>query len=98
MSGGISIIMTKTTVVLNLPQELERGLAELVQTACCFDSKIHLSYGSKRVNAKSIMGVLSLQVPEGDTINIVANGKDEKEAIAALEKLASTGSIPSEIL
>ena len=44
------------------------------------------------------MGVLSLQVPEGDTINIVANGKDEKEAIAALEKLASTGSIPSEIL
>ena len=71
----------------------------IVNAASSFPCEVWLeNEEGMNVNAKSIMGVLSLQVPEGDTINIVANGKDEKEAIAALEKLASTGSIPSEIL
>jgi phosphotransferase system HPr (HPr) family protein len=47
--------------------------------------------GNKKINAKSIMGVISLCINKGESICVVANGKDEKEAVAALEKLANTG-------
>ncbi|MBQ4289214.1 MAG: HPr family phosphocarrier protein [Clostridia bacterium] len=86
-------------LTINIPGGLKsKGAAMMTHVAGHFESQILIESEYKKINAKSIMGVLSLQVPEGDTINIVANGKDEKEAIAALEKLASTGSIPSEIL
>ncbi len=58
----------------------------LVQTASKFDSEIHLSYKEKKVNLKSIMGVMSLGVGKGANITISAEGSDEDEALQSLEE------------
>jgi phosphocarrier protein len=64
----------------------------LVQTASKFNSDINLEYNGKTVNLKSIMGVMSLGVPKGAQIKIVAEGTDAAEAMAALtETLAKEG-------
>lgn len=68
-----------------------RGAAMFVSVAGKFESQILIEQENKKINAKSIMGVLSLGVQEGETITVVANGKDEKEAVEALERLATTG-------
>ncbi len=67
---------------------LKSKLASLfVQTASRFESQILIECGNKKVNAKSIMGVLSLGIPCGGSIYVLANGKDEKAALSALEEL-----------
>ncbi|TFE03674.1 phosphocarrier protein HPr [Jeotgalibacillus sp. R-1-5s-1] len=58
----------------------------LVQTASKFDSDIQLEYKGKKVNLKSIMGVMSLGVGQGAEIVIYADGSDEAEALASLEE------------
>ncbi|MFD2443322.1 phosphocarrier protein HPr [Bacillus sp. CGMCC 1.16607] len=58
----------------------------LVQTASKFDSEIYLSYKDKKVNLKSIMGVMSLGVGQGADITISAEGSDEAEAVNSLEE------------
>lgn len=64
--------------------------AMFVQVAGRFSSRIFVEKGNKKINAKSIMGVLSLGVRQGEKIYIFANGDDEEEAISALEKLVNT--------
>lgn len=64
--------------------------AMFVQVAGGFASQIFVEKGNKKINAKSIMGVLSLGVKQGDAIYVFANGKDEEAAIAAIEKLVTT--------
>lgn len=59
--------------------------AAIVQIAGKFSSKILIEKGNKKINAKSIMGVLSLGVKIGDEILVVADGDDEKDAIEAIE-------------
>jgi phosphotransferase system HPr (HPr) family protein len=61
--------------------------AAIVQVAAKFNSKILIEKGNKKINAKSIMGVLSLAVKSGDEIFIVADGKDENDALAAIENV-----------
>jgi phosphocarrier protein len=56
----------------------------LVQAASKFDSDINLEYKGKKVNLKSIMGVMSLGVGQGADITISAVGGDEQEALASL--------------
>ncbi|MCK1976542.1 phosphocarrier protein HPr [Jeotgalicoccus huakuii] len=64
----------------------------LVQTATKFESDIELEYNSKKVNLKSIMGVMSLGVGKGAEVTIYTDGKDEEEAIEAIsETLSSEG-------
>lgn len=58
----------------------------LVQAASKFDSDIHLEYKGKKVNLKSIMGVMSLGVGQGADITISAEGSDEQDALNALEE------------
>jgi phosphocarrier protein HPr len=58
----------------------------LVQTASKFDSEISLEYKGKKVNLKSIMGVMSLGVGQGADINITAEGSDAGEALRSLEE------------
>ena len=58
----------------------------LVQTASKFDSEINLEYKGKKVNLKSIMGVMSLGVGQGAEITITAEGSDEEEALNSLEE------------
>ncbi|MGK0577349.1 phosphocarrier protein HPr [Macrococcus capreoli] len=61
-----------------------RPATMLVQTASKFESHIQLEYNAKKVNLKSIMGVMSLGVGKDAEITIYAEGSDEKEAIAAI--------------
>ncbi|RDI47658.1 phosphocarrier protein HPr [Falsibacillus pallidus] len=58
----------------------------LVQTASKFNSEIHLEYKGKKVNLKSIMGVMSLGVGKDAEITIIAEGNDEQDALNSLEE------------
>ena len=64
-----------------------RPAALLVQTANTFDSQIFLEKDSERINGKSIMGIITLGATYRTEINIIAEGKDEKEAVEAIAKL-----------
>jgi catabolite repression HPr-like protein len=61
-----------------------RPAALFVQEANRFSSDIFLEKDGKKVNAKSIMGLMSLAVSSGTEINIIADGDDEQDAIGAL--------------
>ena len=58
----------------------------LVQAAGKFNSEINLEYKEKKVNLKSIMGVMSLGIGSGSDITITAEGSDEQEALNAIEE------------
>ena len=60
-----------------------------IQKANEFKSGIWVEKEERRVNAKSLLGVLSLGITKGTTITLLADGSDEKEAIAALSELVS---------
>ena len=82
--------MTKKSVVIGLLNGFEATpIALLVQTATKFSSSIYLTTEDKRVNAKSIMGLMSLRLLNGDSIVLEADGDDEEKAIAEMEKFIS---------
>ena len=64
-----------------------RASAKLTQLAGSFESEIWLSRSGRRVNAKSIMGVMMLAAGIGSTVKIEAEGKDADKALAALLQL-----------
>ena len=64
-----------------------RPVAVLVQVASQYDSSIYIQVGEgKRVNAKSIMGMMSLGLGQGAVVTVVADGADEQLAIEEIEK------------
>ena len=78
--------MISKNITISIPSGLEaRPIALLVQKASQFSSKVYLEMGTKRVNAKSIMGVMSLALINGTEVVIDVEGPDEEEAIASLE-------------
>jgi catabolite repression HPr-like protein len=60
-----------------------------VQRASQHESRIYIEIGDKRVNAKSIMGMMSLVLDNGETLTVSADGADEKEAVVDLEQFLS---------
>lgn len=64
-----------------------RASSKLTQLASQFICEIWLSKNGRRVNAKSIMGVMMLAAAKGSTILIESDGQDEKEALLALKTL-----------
>ena len=58
-----------------------------VQKANEFESNIWLESGSRKMNAKSLLGIMSLGIVTGATVNLIANGSDAEEAVNALEAL-----------
>jgi phosphocarrier protein len=68
-----------------------RAAARFVHTASAFASRIRVASGSREMDGKSIMGLLLLAAAQGTTITIVADGVDEGDAIAALQKLVEGG-------
>ena len=77
----------KKSVVVKMQQDFEaRPIANLVQVANRYESKIYLEHGDSRVNAKSIMGRMSLALLNGEEILVDAEGADEAEAVAAIEE------------
>ena len=78
-------------VVVNKLGLHARPSARLTALASKFESEIWLTKNTRRVNAKSIMGVMMLAAARGSTLLIEASGPDEKEAVAALQQLIGTG-------
>lgn len=69
-----------------------RPASALVAAISKFQSEITLEFQGKKVNLKSILGVMSLGVPSGSTVTIAADGADEEEAMATIgEKLKDEG-------
>lgn len=64
-----------------------RASSKLTQTASQFGSEIWVEKSGRRVNAKSIMGVMMLAAGKGSTITLEADGTDESAAISALQTL-----------
>jgi phosphocarrier protein len=67
-----------------------RPSALLVQTTKNFQSNIFIEKGSDRINAKSIMGIITLGAAYGTELKIIAEGPDENEAVSAIVKLFET--------
>lgn len=61
-----------------------------IQKANEFKSSIWVEKEERRVNAKSLLGVLSLGITRGTSINVIADGIDEKEAVDALAVLVES--------
>ena len=79
--------MLTKSIVVNRPRGLEaRPIAELVQVASKYESSVYLEHASRRVNAKSIMGMLSINLLDGQEIAVSAVGPDEKEALEEIRK------------
>jgi phosphocarrier protein len=68
-----------------------RPSAKLTQLASSFKSQVHMARNGRRINAKSIMGVMMLAAAKGSTITLETDGEDELEAIDALSGLISSG-------
>ena len=84
---GMEDIMKKS-VVVNMQNDMEaRPIALLVQKANQFSSRIYMeSADNKRVNVKSIMGMMNMALLNDEEVVIDAEGEDEQEAIAAIEE------------
>jgi phosphocarrier protein len=68
-----------------------RPSAQLTQTAGKFRSEVWIAKNGRRVNAKSIMGVLMLAAGKGAIVTVDADGPDESEALAAVGALIESG-------
>ena len=76
----------KEIIVSNVSEQHKNTIAELVQVACRFDSNITLESNNRKINAKSIMGIMAFNPSSGMKVDIVAEGSDEEEALVAMEK------------
>ncbi len=82
--------MTKQSVVVKLKTGLHaRPAALFVQEANKFTSEVFVEKNEKKVNAKSIMGIMSLAISSGTEIYISADGADADQAVNALVALVS---------
>ena len=82
--------MKKKSITIELENGLEaRPIAMLVQVASRYESSIYIETGDKKVNAKSIMGMMTLILSAGDTITVSADGKDEDEALEGIDEYLS---------
>jgi len=80
-------VRKQTVTIVNKLGLHARASAKLTQAAAKFPCGVHLSRNGKRVNAKSIMGVMMLAAGIGSTVEIETEGPQEEEAMAALVKL-----------
>ena len=82
--------MIKKAITVKLNKDLDaRPIALLVQEASQYDSQIYIEVENKKINAKSIMGMMSLKLAGGDALTVVADGKDEEVAVNGIENFLS---------
>ena len=83
--------MIQKSIQIKLETGLEaRPVAMHVQVASQFESTVYLGSDNKKVNAKSIMGMMSMGLDSGAEVIVTADGVDEEEAVAEIEKFLST--------
>ena len=80
-------MVTKSVVINNQVGLHARPATFFIQKANEYKSGIWIEKGERKVNAKSLLGVLSLGIVKGTSINIIAEGEDESEAIEMLSQL-----------
>lgn len=68
-----------------------RPAALLVKKASEFESKIEIDFNGKKVNAKSIMGIMTLRASKGSEITVITDGSDEEQAVNEIAKLIESG-------
>lgn len=68
-----------------------RPVAMLVQVASQHDSTVYLESEGKKVNAKSIMGMMSLGLDSGEMVTVIADGPDEEVAVEDIAKYLCSG-------
>ena len=82
------MIRKPVTIQNNMDME-DRPVAHLVQEASQYASQVYIVMGSKKINAKSIMGMMTLGLDAGEEITLSANGDDEEAAMTSIEKYLS---------
>ncbi len=79
--------MIKKQMTIQIPSGLEaRPVALLVQVASQHECKIYVEADNKKVNAKSIMGMMTLGLTPGEEVLVTADGADEEAAIQSIEQ------------
>lgn len=84
-------MLQQTIVITNRDGLDAKSAAMLVQVACRYRSQILIEQGSKIINGKSMMGVLSMGVGANDQVTLMTNGADEADAMRAVSELLSAG-------
>jgi phosphocarrier protein len=87
---GSTEIIEEMTIVNSLGMHA-RPAAKLVQAVLPFESMIFIQFNGQQVNAKSIMGLLTLAAAQGTRITVVCNGPDARDAMAAVRALVESG-------
>ena len=83
--------MISKNITINIPTDMEaRPGALLVQVASQFESNIYVEVEDKKVNAKSIMGMMTLSIAPGEEVTIITKGVDEEEAMNKIEEYLTT--------
>lgn len=78
--------MTSKNITVSLPQGFsQQHAAKMVSALHPLDCKVYLQRGSKRIDAKSILGVISLALRSGDVVSVIGDGADEESALEAVE-------------
>ena len=78
--------MIKKPVTLQSDLDMEsRPIAHLVQEASQYDSTVYIEMDNMKINAKSIMGMMTLNLSSGEKIDVIADGKDEEVVVADME-------------
>lgn len=84
--------MVTKKMTIKIPTGLEaRPVAVLVQTASQFESSVHIECEDKKVNAKSIMGMMSLGLAAGEEVVVTTDGVDEEQAMEKIEAYLNSG-------
>ena len=82
--------MIEISIKIQLNGGLEaRPVAMLVQVASQHESSVYIEAEGKKVNAKSIMGMMSLALGSGESVTVIADGSDEQEAMTSIEEYLS---------
>ncbi len=84
-------MITKEVKISNAIGLHARPATFFIQKANTYNCTIWVDKDDRRVNAKSLLGVLSLGIAKGMTIVLVADGQDEEQAIAGLTELVERG-------
>ncbi len=82
---------TREIVITNTSGLHARPATFFIQKANCYKSSIWVEKDDRRVNAKSLLGVLSMGVAKGMTVTLIADGQDEDVALQGLSELVESG-------
>ena len=79
--------MITKTMEIKIPSGLDPSTVALfIQTASQYDSSVYVESVNKKVNAKSLMGMMTLGLSRGERITVIADGADEAQAVEHIEK------------